>query len=78
MQQQSVNGGHSISRQVGRLEVFGEEAETGCQLPEFVVILDTELKASSCLPETAGNQSADGEPRLKGIQDQCAAQRKDD
>lgn len=50
-----------MSRQVGRLEGFGEEAETGWRLPEFVVILNTELKVSWCLLETAGNQRADGE-----------------
>lgn len=33
--------------------------ETGWRLPEFVVILNTELKASWCLLEMAGNQRAD-------------------
>lgn len=56
--QQSVNGGYSMSQQVGRLEGFGEEVETGWRLPEFVVILNTELKVSWCLLETAGNQRA--------------------
>ena len=50
-----------MSRQVGRLEGFGGEAETGWRLPEFVVILNTELKVSWCLLETAGNQRADRE-----------------
>lgn len=59
--QQSVNGVYSMSRQVERLEGFGEEAETGWRLPEFVVILNTELKVSWCLLETAGNQRADRE-----------------
>lgn len=35
--------------------------ETGWLLPEFVVILNTELKVSWCLLETAGNQRADRE-----------------
>lgn len=62
MPQQSDNGVYSMSRQVGRLEgFFGEEAETGWRLPEFVVILNTELKVSWCLLETAGNQRADRE-----------------
>lgn len=52
-----------MSRQVGRLEGFGEEAETGWRLPEFVVIQNTELKVSWCLLEMAGNQRADREQR---------------
>lgn len=50
-----------MSRRAGRLQAFGEEAETGWRLPEFVVILNTELKVSWCLLETAGNQRADRE-----------------
>lgn len=61
VQQQSVNGVYSMSRQVGSLVGFGEEAETSWRLPEFVVILDTALKVSWCLLETAGNQRADRE-----------------
>lgn len=50
-----------MSLHVETLEGFGEEAETGWRLPEFVVILNTELKVSWCLLETAGNQRADRE-----------------
>lgn len=50
-----------MSRQVGGLEGFGEEAETGWRLPEFVVILNTEVKVSWSLLQTAGNQRADRE-----------------
>lgn len=52
---------YSMSLQVGRLEGLGREAETGWRLLEFVVIQNTELKASRCLLETAGNQRADRE-----------------
>lgn len=62
MQQRSVNGVHSMSRHVGRLEGFGGEGEAGWWLPEFVGILNTELEVSWCLLETAGNQRADREP----------------
>lgn len=59
--QQSINGVYRMSRRAGRLQGFGEEAETGWRLPEFVVILNTELKVSWCLLERAGNQRADRE-----------------
>lgn len=59
--QHSINGVYRMSRRAGRLQAFGEEAETGWRLPEFVVILNTELKVSWCLLETAGNQRADRE-----------------
>ena len=50
-----------MSQQVGWLEAFGEEAEKGCWLPEFVVILNTDWRVSWCLQETTGSQSADRE-----------------
>lgn len=64
---------------VGRLggwNGFGEEAETGWRLHEFVVIPNTELKVSRCLLEPAGNQRADREQqkgqRTRSIEKKCS------